>query len=95
MCWLCFFVVSSVAFEQLEVFRLPAHRRIDAVPAARMIEEYPFFDGARIHLAVLAKMDGGLSKPIRLPAALRPYMSASSFWANLRVKNGVKNEGKK
>src|SRR5712692_5428723 len=80
-------LVIRLRSEELQVFRLPAHRIVDAIPAAGMVEEDPLFDWSRIHLAILAEMNGGLREAIGLAAGVQAVHVGFMFVAaNVRVK---------
>src|SRR5215470_15575610 len=57
--------------EELQIFRLPAHGRIDSITPARMIVEHKLFDRPGTHFAVLAKVNCRLRKTVRLPARIQ------------------------
>src|SRR6266403_1214224 len=44
---------------------------MDAIPAAGMVEENPFFDWPGIHLAIFAEMDSTLREAVGLPAGIQ------------------------
>src|SRR5437016_13172991 len=82
--------------EKLQIFCLPAHRIVDAIPAARMVEEDPFFGCARVHLAILAKMNGGLREAVRLSAGVQAVHVGFVFVrADVRVEEWRVYEAKK
>ena len=82
--------------QKLQVFCLPAHRVVDAIPAAKMVEEDPLLDCARVHLAVLAEMNGSLREAVRLSAGVQAVHVGLVFVrADVRVKEWRVYEVKK
>ena len=61
-----------------EVPGLPAHRRENARPAARMVEEDDFLDRPGASLRYSPSLSAAFAKPSGWRAAFRPKMSASS-----------------
>jgi len=73
--------------EKLQVFSLPAHRIVDAVPSAGVVEENPLFDSPGIHLAILAEMNGALRESVGLTAGVQAVHIGFVFvGANVGVK---------
>src|SRR5258706_5587789 len=73
--------------ERLQVFSLPAHRIVDAVPSAGVVEENPLFDSPGIHLAILAEMNGALRESVGLTAGVQAVHIGFVFvGANVGVK---------
>src|SRR5664279_2996114 len=76
----------SLTSEQFQILSLPAHRGVNAIASAGVIEKDPFLDGTRIHLAVFAKMDRPLGQAIGLPARVQTVHVGFVF---LRAREGV------
>src|ERR1017187_4787403 len=64
-------VFARLGREQLQILLLPSHRVIDSVVTAGMVEEDVLFHRARMHLAILAQMDGTLRETIGLAAGIQ------------------------
>src|SRR5207237_9315665 len=54
------------------VLGVPAHRRQDAMAAARVIIEDILFPGPRAHLSILAEMNGAAGHAVGLAAGVEP-----------------------
>src|SRR5882762_4190847 len=79
--------------EEAEVLALPDHGGVDAVVAAGMIEEDPFFSRAWAHLAVFAEVDGGLGEAIWLAGGVKAeHVGFFLPGACLSVQYGRKRE---
>src|SRR5882762_2590243 len=84
-----------VTGEQLHILSLPAHRGVDAIASAGVIEKNPLLDWARIHLAVFAQMDRSLGKAIGLPARVQAIHVGFVFLSACKgVRDGRGDETK-
>src|SRR6266478_7389177 len=77
--------------EELQVFSLPEHRCTDAIAAARMVEEDPFFQRSRAHFAVFTEMNRGLREAIRLAAGVQAIHVRFEF---IRASVGVEESSR-
>ena len=62
---------------------------MDAISPARMIEEDPLFDGARVHFSILSEVNRSLSETVRLAAGVQAvHISLVLVGANVRIQEG-------
>src|ERR1700733_8134440 len=79
--------------KQLQVLGFPTHRGINAIAAARMIEEDPLFKRPGIHLPILAKMNSSLRESVRLAARVQSiHIGFILLCASPGVEYGSENE---
>ena len=57
--------------EEVQVFRLPSHRGVDASAAAPVIEKYKLLERRGIELAIFAEKQVGFRSAIRLPGCVQ------------------------